>query len=112
LQENSKNLKPGEILAFFLYVQKTLIFCGFYGTLAVMIGKKKSMKEPVILISEAEFLESYNKNMPKAFPQVTAALLKKFKEEHSALFTHGELWSLDQHRKKIMDWLPRNVDTV
>lgn len=70
------------------------------------------MKEPVVLISEAEFLESYNKNMPSIFPRVTGALLKKFKSEHSALFTHGELWSLDQHRKKIMDWLPRNVDTV
>ena len=73
-----------------------------------MIGNKKNMKEAPVLISSAEFLESFNKNMPKGFPLVTATLLKKFKEEHPALFTHGELWSLDQHRKKIMDWLPRN----
>lgn len=77
-----------------------------------MIGKKKSMKEPAVLISEAEFLASYNKNMPSSFPQITKELLKKFKTEHPALFTHGELWSLDQHRKKIMDWLPRNVGVV
>lgn len=75
-----------------------------------MIKTKKTMKEPVVLISESEFLESYNKNMPTGWPRVTALLLKKFKEAHTALFTHGDLWSLDQHRKKIMDWLPRNTD--
>lgn len=77
-----------------------------------MIGSKKNMKEGPVLISSTEFLESFNKNMPKGFPHVSVALLKKFKDAHPALFTHGELWSLDQHRKKIMDWLPRNVDAV
>ena len=42
-----------------------------------MIGKKKNMKDAPVLISEAEFLESYNKNMPKGFPHVTATLLGK-----------------------------------
>lgn len=70
------------------------------------------MKEPAVLISESEFLESYNKNMPSVFPRVTAELMKKFRLEHPALFTHGDLWSLDQHRKKVMDWLPRNIGTV
>ncbi|MBI3632187.1 MAG: hypothetical protein HY225_01955 [Candidatus Vogelbacteria bacterium] len=60
------------------------------------------------LIPLSEFMESYNKNMPVAFPRATAALLKKFKEDHALLFKHGDLWSLDQHRKKLMDWLPRN----
>ncbi len=60
----------------------------------------------------SEFLESYNKNMPASFPRATTALLKKFKDDHSLLFKHGDLWSLDQHRKKLMDWLPRNGATV
>ncbi len=76
-----------------------------------MIKTKKSMQEPAVLISESEFLESYNKNMPAGWPRATTALLQKFKDGHTALFTHGELWSLDQHRKKLMDWLPRNSDS-
>ena len=66
------------------------------------------MKEPAVLISVTEFLESYNKNMPVGWPRATTALLQKFRDEHAPLFTHGEQWSLDQHRKKLMDWLPRN----
>ncbi len=61
------------------------------------------------LIPLSEFMESYNKNMPAAFPRATAGLLKKFKEDHVLLFKHGDMWSLDQHRKKLMDWLPRNA---
>ena len=73
-----------------------------------MISQKKNMKEPAVLISVAEFLESYNKNMPIGWPRATTTLLQKFRDEHSTLFTHGDQWSLDQHRKKLMDWLPRN----
>lgn len=68
------------------------------------------MKEAPVLITVSEFLESYNKNMPAGWPRATAALLQKFRDEHEALFTHGDQWSLDQHRKKLMDWLPRNSD--
>lgn len=68
------------------------------------------MKEAPVLISVSEFMESYNKNMPAGWPLVTPTLLQKFKEAHTALFTHGDLWSLDQHRKKMMDWLPRNSE--
>jgi spermidine/putrescine-binding protein len=74
----------------------------------------KAMKKPaeidtsIIPITLNEFLESYNKNMPANFPRASVELLKKFKEEHSALFKNGNFWSLDQHRKKLMDWLPLN----
>lgn len=76
-----------------------------------MLGPKKNMKEAPVLIPVSEFLESYNKNMPAGWPRATAVLLQKFRDAHEALFTHGDLWSLDQHRKKIMDWLPRNPDS-
>lgn len=66
-------------------------------------------------ISLLEFLESYNRNIPKNsknFPQASVALLKKFKDAHSMLFKNGDFWSLDQHRKKVIDWLPRNNNVL
>ena len=57
-------------------------------------------------ISLADFLKSYNKNLPTGFPKASSSLLKKFKETHPLFFKHGDLWSLDEHRKKIIDWLP------
>lgn len=59
-------------------------------------------------ITLKEFLISFNKNMPATFLQVTEADLLKFKSAHETLFKHGNSWSLDQHRKKIIDWLPRH----
>lgn len=60
-------------------------------------------------ISLAEFLRSYNKNLPSSFPRSSIALLKKYKELHPLFFKHGDLWSLDEHRKKILDWLPQEI---
>jgi hypothetical protein len=62
-----------------------------------------------IALSLPEFLKSFNQNMPANFPQVTEGYLLKFKKEHETLFKKGGSWSLDQHRKKVMDWLPRNI---
>lgn len=76
---------------------------------------KKHEKGPSlneIQITLVDFLASYNQNMPASFPRASVALLKKFQETHSMLFKHGETWSLDQHRKKVMDWLPQNRDAV
>jgi len=61
-----------------------------------------------IALSLSEFMASFNQNMPESFLQVTEELLVKFREEHKGLFRKGGSWSLDQHRKKVMDWLPRN----
>ena len=81
---------------------------------ALSLVKKLSKEEQERLeqITLPDFLASYNKNMPLHFPRVTARLLQKFKDGHSALFKHGDLWSLEAHRKKIMDWLPLNGDAV
>ncbi len=54
--------------------------------------------------SFAEFLKLYNENLPAAFPQASATLLKQFRADHAELFKNGD-WSLDLHRKKVMDWL-------
>lgn len=71
-------------------------------------GKKES-KASEMEVSLPDFLESYNQNMPASFPRASIALLNKFKEMHAALFTHGDLWSLDKHRKKLIDWLPQYI---
>ncbi len=57
-------------------------------------------------VSLAVFLKSYNDGLPTGFPKASSALLKKFKETHPLFFKHGNLWSLDEHRKKIVDWMP------
>lgn len=59
-------------------------------------------------ISRADFLKSYNQNMPPQFPRASTLLLNKFRAEHTTLFKHGDMWSLDLHRKKLIEWLPRN----
>ncbi|KKQ35388.1 MAG: hypothetical protein US50_C0016G0018 [Candidatus Nomurabacteria bacterium GW2011_GWB1_37_5] len=60
-----------------------------------------------IPLSLPEFLVSFNKNMPKGFMLADAELMKKFKEMNPKLFPTDE-WYLGIHRKKVMDWLPRN----
>lgn len=62
-----------------------------------------------MLVTLSDFLDSYNKTIPTQFPRASAALLKEFKSMHTSLFKHADLWSLDQHRKKVMDWLPQRL---
>ena len=62
-----------------------------------------------VRLTMEDFLTSYNKNMPATFPRASVVLLKKFQVEYPSLFKTGDSWSLDQHRKKLMDWLPRNT---
>jgi hypothetical protein len=59
-------------------------------------------------ISLGTFLDLYNKNMPSNYPRVSEEQLLRFRKEHATLFKNGKYWSLDQHRKKIIDWLPQN----
>ena len=53
----------------------------------------------------AEFLKLYNENLPLTFPRASTALLEQFKSTHGDVFKSTNLWSLDIHRKKVMDWL-------
>jgi len=60
--------------------------------------------------SLADFLNVYNENLSPAFPRASIALLKEFKNTHQNLFKSNGVWSLDLHRKKVMDWLhPRST---
>ena len=50
--------------------------------------------------------------MPLSFPKVTEAQLLRFKESHISSFKGTDTWSLDQHRKKVIDWLPQNIEVL
>ena len=69
---------------------------------------RKVMPNETFLTND-EFLESYNENMPQGYPLVSLAILEKFKDGHLTLFKANGLWSLDQHRKRMIDWLPQNI---
>ena len=56
------------------------------------------------------FMESYNASIPASFPRATAKVLKHFQVEHPTLFKRGDEWSIDRHRKHLMDWLPAHTD--
>ena len=60
----------------------------------------------------AVFLESYNNSIPATFPRATVKALKWFQTEHSSLFKRGDEWSIDKHRKHLMDWLLTHSETV
>jgi hypothetical protein len=52
-----------------------------------------------------EFMKLYNENLPSSFPKASAELLEQFRSKHADSFKSKGGWSLDQHRKKVMDWL-------
>jgi hypothetical protein len=75
-----------------------------------VLPKTPSVSEELIVLSE--FMKSYNQTIPEAFPRATTALLVAFKDANQPFFKNGELWSLDLHRKKVMDWLPMNSRSI
>ncbi|MBI3075017.1 MAG: hypothetical protein HYY92_02275 [Parcubacteria group bacterium] len=59
----------------------------------------------LVAMGVADFVKYYNENIPEAFPRVSLALLEKFRTAHPSLFKNENEWSIDKHRKKLMDWL-------
>ena len=62
------------------------------------------VKTPIL-----NFIESYNKSIPNSFPKVSVKILKHFQSLHPVLFKHSDEWSIDKHRKRVMDWLPSYI---
>ena len=52
-----------------------------------------------------EFVTLYNENLPSSFPHASNSLLEEFRKTHSSFFKAPNVWSLEQHRKRVMDWL-------
>ena len=59
-------------------------------------------------LSIQEFLSSYNDGLPAQFPRASLPILTLFAKNYPELFKKAG-WSLDQHRKKVMDWLPTHL---
>ncbi len=65
--------------------------------------------------SISDFLESYNENLPPGFPLASNSNLKIFQNTYPSLFKVKDSensWSLDRHRKKVMDWLPQYIKSL
>ncbi len=60
-------------------------------------------------MTDAEFLKSFNDNMPAGYPHLTLLTLKKFKDAHTSMFSGEGSWSLEHHRKRMIEWLPQNL---
>jgi len=58
------------------------------------------------LLSLKDFLKNYNEDLPSQFPRASTKLLNIFRAGYPGSFKSEDGWSLDQHRKKVMDWLP------
>ncbi len=52
-----------------------------------------------------EFVTLYNENLPASFPHASNSLLEEFRKSHTSFFKLPNTWSLEQHRKRVMDWL-------
>ncbi|MBI4132580.1 MAG: hypothetical protein HY473_00565 [Candidatus Sungbacteria bacterium] len=56
------------------------------------------------------FMASYNQNLPQGFPRASVKALQEFQVTHPLLFKRGDEWSIDRHRKRLMDWLSSRHD--
>lgn len=61
-------------------------------------------------VTLAVFLEAYNKGVPAGSVRATTATLKKFQDAHPTLFKGKDAWSIDRHRKRLIDWLASNLN--
>ena len=69
------------------------------------IDKKLEQDSNLVATSTSAFVEYYNKNIPESFPRASLEALHKFKAVYPSLFKGGDGWTIDLHRKKLMDWL-------
>ncbi len=73
-----------------------------------MKRKDETYELSKVQITLSVFLETYNQSIPNGFPRASIAGLEKFKDLYPTSFKHGNLWSIAQHRKKLIDWLFAN----
>ena len=70
--------------------------------------KDKKHTEPdqnFIGATTAVFVQYYNQNVPETFPRASLRALERFQAVHPGLFRGNNEWTIDKHRKKLMDWL-------
>lgn len=71
------------------------------------ITKVKAIKPDInsIKTSVVDFVAYYNLNIPKSFPRASLQSMEKFRATYASLFNGVDDWSIEKHRKKVMDWL-------
>ncbi|HQU07900.1 MAG: hypothetical protein B7X04_02850 [Parcubacteria group bacterium 21-54-25] len=69
------------------------------------LDKERSEKR----LTASEFLAVYNEGLPPTFPRASLLLLETYQKQYANQFKEGGWWSLDLHRKKVMDWLPAHL---
>lgn len=72
------------------------------------LDKERSEEKHTLL----NFLKIYNQGLPTGFPRASSALLEAYKKLYPSQFKIDGLWSLDQHRKRFMDWLPMYLKSL
>ncbi|MEX2008384.1 MAG: hypothetical protein WD850_02775 [Candidatus Spechtbacterales bacterium] len=63
------------------------------------------LEENQMVTSLAVFVKNYNKSVPRGFRRATSADLREFQMKYPSLFRRPDEWSIDRHRKRLMDWL-------
>ena len=76
------------------------------------IRKKDELNPNLIETSLPMFMEVYNRNIPAGFPRPSVKILKVFQSLHPMLFKNEGKWSIEKHRKRLMDWLPSYRSTA
>jgi len=93
-----------------------LLLCRIFGIIKAMaIGKRRKNNDLEFNqfgTTLAVFMETYNKSVPSGFPHVSIQILRQFQELHPILFRNGDEWSIDRHRKRVMDWLPSHIGAL
>lgn len=77
--------------------------------------KRKHLEQEInqVVVSTVGFMEAYNKKLPKGFPEASVRNLEEFYKGHSLLFKNGyNKWSIDKHRKRVMDWLSSHHEQI
>jgi hypothetical protein len=82
------------------------------GTVDGMRQRNRELELNQAITSLADFLESYNQSIPAGFPRASVKVLKQFQEAYPILFKRGDEWSIDRHRKRLLDWLLSHPDAA
>lgn len=77
-----------------------------------MRHKNEQLELNQLVIPLQIFMEAYNQSLPVGFPRVSVRGLREFRASYPMLFKHGDAWSIDKHRKRLMDWLVSHRDIV
>ena len=75
----------------------------YYRHMAHLLTKEE-LDLNLVEMDTKKFKDDYNRSIPDSFPRVTVGILNIFQETYPSLFKRNKLWTIDKHRKKVMDW--------